>query len=128
MLEFVFRTKILARFLLRLFTYRLNLSWLGDVVASLGWKEKLGYLTAGRPPALDLDLTLFISNLEDFLVDANIITQKEDHFDRRVREIFHKVNEKMGTRRVSANFRLFLLIFGYFRNRFIKYKKSISHF
>jgi hypothetical protein len=33
----------------------------------------------------------------DFFVDANIITQKEDHFDRRVRENFHKVNEKMGT-------------------------------
>jgi len=47
--------------------------------------------------------------LEDFLVDANIITQKEDHFDRRVREIFHKVNEKMGTRRVSAIFAYFCL-------------------
>jgi hypothetical protein len=32
--------------------------------------------------------------LEVFYVDANIITQKEDRFDRRVRENFHKVNEK----------------------------------
>ena len=53
-------------------------------------------------PGLGLDIIHF--NLEDFLVDANIITQKEDHFDRRVRENFHKVNEKMETRRVSANF------------------------
>ena len=62
-----------------------------------GMERNLGYLTAGRPPALDLDLTLFISTWKIFLIDANIITQKEDHFDRRVREKFHKVNEKMGT-------------------------------
>jgi hypothetical protein len=63
-------------------------------------ERNLGYLTAR--PGLGLDIIHF--NLEDFFVDANIITQKEDHFDRRVRENFHKVNEKMETRRVSANF------------------------
>jgi len=47
-------------------------------------------------------------------VDANIITQKEDHFDRRVRENFHKVNEKMDMKS-----------FGYFRLSSKKYQ-SIS--
>jgi hypothetical protein len=58
-----------------------------------GMERNLGYLTAR--PGLGLDIIHF--NLEDFFVDANIITQKEDHFDRRVRENFHRVNEKMGT-------------------------------
>jgi len=41
-------------------------------------------------------------------VDANVITQKEDHFDRRVRENFHKVNEKkMGYEEFFGYFRLF---------------------
>ncbi len=40
-------------------------------------------------------------------MDANITTQKEDHFDSRVRENFHKVNEKWG----HEEFRLFSLIF-----------------
>jgi hypothetical protein len=59
-------------------------------------------------------------------VDANIITQKEDRFDRRVRENFHKVNEKMGYEEfrlfslIFGYFRLFSAIFAYFQNRFIK--------
>jgi hypothetical protein len=32
-----------------------------------------------------------------FCEDENIKTQKEDHFDRRVREKFNKVNGKMRT-------------------------------
>jgi hypothetical protein len=63
-----------------------------------------GKRTTARP-GLGLDIIHF--NLEDFLVDANIITQKEDHFDRRVRENFHKVNENMG----YEEFRLISLIF-----------------
>ena len=113
MWEFVCRRKILARFLLRLFTYRLNLSSLGDVRSRFSGMERyLGYLTA-RP-----GLGIIHFNLEDFYADANIITQQEDHFDRQVRENFHKVNEKMGTGRVSAifaYFRLFSLNFAYFR-------------
>jgi hypothetical protein len=75
-------------------------------------------------PGLGLDIIHF--NLEDFLVEANIITQKEDHFDRRVREIFHKVNEKMG----YEEFRLISLIFGYFRlfSKSVYQVKKISQF
>jgi hypothetical protein len=69
-------------------------------------------------------------------VDANIITQKEDRFDRRVRENFHKVNEKMGYEKfrlislIFANFRLFSLIFGYFRlfSKSVYQVKKISQF
>jgi hypothetical protein len=54
-------------------------------------------------------------------VDANVITQKEDHFDRRVRENFHKVNEKKWA------MKSFSAIFAYFQNRVYQVKK-ISQF
>jgi hypothetical protein len=63
---------------------------------SLLWDgKKFGVLDRQSTARPGLDIIHF--NLKDFFVDANIITQKEDHFDRRVRENFHKANEKMGT-------------------------------
>ncbi len=127
MLVFDCRTKILVRFLLRLFTYRLNLSSLGDVVASLGWKEIWGtWPPVDRPP---WTWTWHYSfQLGSFLCGCKHHNSKreEDRFDRRVRENFHKVNEKMG----YEEFRLFSLIFGYFRlfSKSVYQVKKISQF
>ena len=114
---FVCRRKILARFLLRLFTFRLDLSWLGDVLASLGWKEIWGTW----PPALDLDLALFISTWKIFMCGCKRHNSKRGSFWQASKRKFSQSEwKKWAMKSFSA-------IFAYFQNRVYQVKK-ISQF
>ena len=101
---FVCRRKILDWFLLRLFTFRLNLSWLGDVLASLGWKEIWGTW----PPALDLDLALFISTWKIFMCGCKRHNSKRGSFWQASKRKFSQSEwKKMGYEEFFGYFRLF---------------------
>jgi hypothetical protein len=114
---FVCRRKILDRFLLRLFTFRLNLSWLGDVLASLGWKEIWGTW----PPALDLDLALFISTWKIFMCGCKRHNSKRGSFWQASKRKFSQSEwKKWVMKSFSADF-------AYFQNRVYQVKK-ISQF
>jgi hypothetical protein len=80
-----------------------------------GMERNLGYLTAGRPPALDLDLSF---QLGSFLCGCKHHNSKRGSFWQASERKFSQSEWKNGLWRVSAifaNFRLFSLIFGYFR-------------